>query len=236
MRGCIARYEAEALLQGLPNSIRQGLPTLLDAKQMRELLQSAWPVRLRFRELAIWGDQVLVARLEVVDNETANVLERMGNLRLLIEDDLARIGKPRNPHYSPHVSLGYFLNTPAAAEARAKQLGQWNAAFTEIVGNGVIEFSGVSLYGFTNMVEFFKAVEDQPALKVSTAALDSDRRLREKGYRKVSVTEVYMTEETAAAVNWDPNTVSGRCPGWATGNMELAYFNETAAQDRQWRR
>jgi hypothetical protein len=115
-------------------------------------------------------------------------------------------------------------------------LGQWNAAFTEIVGNGVIEFSGVSLYGFTNMVEFFKAVEDQPALKVSTAALDSDRRLREKGYRKVSVTEVYMTEETAAAVNWDPNTVPGRCPVWATGNMELAYFNETAAQDRQWRR
>jgi len=137
--------------------------TLLENRELsREILASAlvsttgWSLQLKFDRLALWGNQVLVARLEPADLASGDELDRITQDRRKLSGILHQpYGVAFTEEYMPHVSLGYFANE-SAAESAASQVERWTARVEEKVGSQTITFDSISLYGFTDMVTFFK--------------------------------------------------------------------------------
>jgi hypothetical protein len=57
--------------------------------------------------------------------------------------------------YTPHVTLGYFANEKYA-ELATPEVDRWTELAREIVGHRTITFDSIDLYGFVDMVTFFK--------------------------------------------------------------------------------
>ena len=58
--------------------------------------------------------------------------------------------------YTPHVTLGYFANKESAQLA-TPLVSDWAKTFEEAVKDLTITYHSISLYGFTDMITFFKA-------------------------------------------------------------------------------
>jgi hypothetical protein len=78
------------------------------------------------------------------------------NRRKLYEKFKTQFGLEKWMDYVPHVSLGYFGNEQKCKEAQS-QVKTWNDIFTKQVDCD-IHFSKISLYGFSDMETYFKAV------------------------------------------------------------------------------
>lgn len=125
-------------------------------------LAGACDIAFRFAKLSVFGDNdVLVARLKPADDESQKAFDEIQEHRSkLYERFEAQFGallssSKRRDTYSPHVSLGYLGNNELGAAARS-QLGRWTVEFAEALENETIRFRSISLYGFLDMVTFFK--------------------------------------------------------------------------------
>ena len=144
------------LLRGLPESIAQ-LPDSLTFLGAAEVLDAARtnPVSFRAAEIVGWGS-VLAVRLAPASSDDESALATIAEAR---DGLVAAIGAQlgiRVQAWRPHVSLAYFADRTGAAAAEA-EIPEWNRMVLESVGDATVRFSSASLYGFTDMVTFFKA-------------------------------------------------------------------------------
>ena len=115
-----------------------------------------WTIRLKFDRLLKWGDRVLVARLAPADRDSERELKIIVDHRRDLSARFRERFKARTTvDYSPHVSLGYFANTQYAGLA-TPQISRWDDVVRRKVDGLTIAFTGISLYGFTDMATFFK--------------------------------------------------------------------------------
>jgi hypothetical protein len=121
------------------------------------LTATEWPIEFRFDHLSNWDNQVLVARLEPTEKSSGSPYD----LLLKFRNELTQVYEMRYKikmfhKYLPHVSLGYFANKQYGAGVTTSQLDHWTKIVKQEVGDKVITFKSISLYGFTDMVTFFK--------------------------------------------------------------------------------
>lgn len=110
----------------------------------------------RFKELQKFSNSVLVAVLEPADHASSDILNTIVKFRRRLDDEWhQKYQKPKNRCYLPHISLGYFANRQFA-ELATSRIGEWSNVFKAETDRVAICFNGISLYGFRDMVTFFK--------------------------------------------------------------------------------
>lgn len=103
--------------------------------------------------LVIWGS-VLAARLVAAGDTSASARQGITGAREAFADALnATLGITVKP-WRPHVSLGYFANLDGARQAE-ERLAEWNRRLGASQPRS-ITFRSAALYGFTDMVSFFR--------------------------------------------------------------------------------
>ncbi len=145
-----------ALLGDLPGSLTD-LPEPLDFLGGTEQIDAVGGLRvaLRAAELVRWGS-VLAVRLVPASPEDESALSAVGEARDAYAAGIeARLGL-RVQEWRPHVSLAYFADRDGS-DAAAVEMPRWSEAVLEPARDATVCFSSVSLYGFTDMVTFFKA-------------------------------------------------------------------------------
>ena len=147
-------HEVAPLVDGLPDSLAQ-LSAALAFAEPASLLRRVEenPVSLSAAEVVIWGS-VLATRLVGADEASARALERITAVRQVVADALnATLGITVRP-WRPHVSLGYFANLDGAGAAQ-ERLAEWNQ-WLAAAEPASITYRSAALYGFTDMVSFFR--------------------------------------------------------------------------------
>ena len=130
---------------------------ILDAIYSSKLASaSSWTLSFEFDRLAIWPNSALVATLAPVDEASRVVLDTLLKERKQLSKTIGNLlGLDLKKEFKPHVSLGYFANSYFAGLGR-KCLDRMDQVFQKNTENLFISFNTVSLYGFTDMVTFFK--------------------------------------------------------------------------------
>ncbi len=150
----------EDLLAGLPESLSRPSEVTEIPLRCPLVTRPEWRIRFRLDSLALWGDAVLVARLATADEASDAVFQAlMEERRRLNARYREAFGISASDSYVPHVSLGYFANQEGAQMAAPFTQG-WNGQYVEQLRGMTLEFERISLYGFTDMATFFKAVDD----------------------------------------------------------------------------
>ncbi|MCZ7531695.1 MAG: hypothetical protein M5U31_15985 [Acidimicrobiia bacterium] len=146
----------QGLLRDLPLSLTE-LPASLDFLAGRELVDAVGGLRVAFvaAELVRWGS-VLAVRLETASRDDEAALREIREERDAYASEIeARLGL-RVQAWRPHVSLAYFADS-GGADAAGSEISRWSDEVLGPVEEATVCFSSVSLYGFTDMVTFFKA-------------------------------------------------------------------------------
>jgi len=113
-------------------------------------------IRLQFKALDKWSNQSLVAVLMPADGASQHEFERIVQDRAALSAQFQdRFGIAMRSGYHPHVTLGYFANEQYA-ELCSPLVDGWTERLQEMAGGLTITFRSISLYGFTDMVTFFK--------------------------------------------------------------------------------
>jgi len=151
-----------SLLEGIPASIVQAPPGLLPPSELHPEGKPKRPgIRFRFGRLDILklnplSDLSLVAILEPSSASSEKAYAGFSAMRRRFdEQETRRIGKPPNPDWIPHVTLGYFPNEGLGESARHK-LPIWDNEIRQGGGRLRLAFSSVHLYAFADMTQFFR--------------------------------------------------------------------------------
>ena len=111
-----------------------------------------WNITFRYDTLHKWSSGMGIL-LKPADQESAQILKEIENCR---EDFYENF--PVNiahSEYTPHVTLGYFANKESA-QLTTPLIADWAKIFEEVVRDLTITYNTISLYGFTDMITFFK--------------------------------------------------------------------------------
>jgi len=113
---------------------------------------------LQYLGLQVRGNTVLVVELrpDLDDKDSVKALKEIQERRASLDGDFATYGKPENDTLIPHVAVGYFADTTKARNAMNQCMTDWMSVFDSKVRGSQIEFSTIGLYGFTDMVTYFK--------------------------------------------------------------------------------
>lgn len=159
-----ARGRYRAFLKEMPTSLVHPPSGLLPPTEIwPEKKRGGQRVRFRFRQLDILrfnsqSEWSLVAILAPSSAASKKVYERVSVMRGRLDvQEAQRIGKPLNPDWIPHITLGYFPDEGLAEAAKVK-LTEWNAEMEPGGRRLGVEFSTIHLYAFTDMTEFFRLV------------------------------------------------------------------------------
>lgn len=146
-------------LEGLPLSLLFDNP-IRASIEMSLLVSRSWNIQFEFKKLSVWGNVSLVAELKPSNPESVNqFVEIEARRRELYQKFEKEFGLTHwRETYSPHITLGYFGNAEGAEKARL-QVQNWNDDILKFANGVSIQFSGISLYGFTDMVNFFRIGE-----------------------------------------------------------------------------
>lgn len=150
-----ARAAACAWLDTLPGTADwpAELPELPAA---RDAIRATLPIRLRYGALRNTRGIGIVAELEPADAEQATRFEQLQQARLEHAEHADNAwGQAYTTPLEAHVTLGYFLS-PMDSERAQPLIGDWDAQLREATDGLTIEFGSVSLYGFTDMVRFYR--------------------------------------------------------------------------------
>lgn len=151
-----ARDEITRTLHHLPDSLlwTTELLRLLRDRDLHWTVRSR-PISFRVETLHVWG-HVLVAGLEPADpaSEAAKATHEACRADLVARLH-TRLGVEVQA-WRPHVTLGYFPNEDAAAQAREHELATWQERARERTGGVSVTFRSASVYGFTDMVSFWR--------------------------------------------------------------------------------
>jgi len=119
-------------------------------------MNSSGEIRFAFRKLYNYENKVLVVSLKPADISSLDRLHKIKlirrNLNNYFED---RFGFTMNLRYLPHSSLGYFVNEKAGKDFRPFH-DNFNALLEEKLKNITLNFNGVNLFSFSDMITFNK--------------------------------------------------------------------------------
>ena len=148
------RADFAALLAALPGSLDS---PLLDGIYDSEGMQGEnGRICFRFLRLSQWKNKVLAMELAPDPASAQAFRELQARRQALNERFAAQYGiQPAGNILSPHITLGYFAN-PGHGARSLSLIEAARAAFSEIMGGERLCFSGMSLYGFTDMASFYR--------------------------------------------------------------------------------
>jgi hypothetical protein len=153
------RLKLDDFLENLPGSLLSDKEFTGEIHRSPLLTGLDWSITFQFSELTKWGDQVLVARLEPADQGSQTEFKRIVSDRKILSAAFQeKFQVKMRSDYSPHVTLGYFANEEYA-ELASSQIAPWTELVKERVKHLTITFRSISLYGFTDMVTFFKKAQ-----------------------------------------------------------------------------
>lgn len=144
-----ARDGLRAMLDRLPapEAFDEGLLV-----RAHEFARTEWNLTFGFGEFCHWGG-VIAVRLRPQSEEAFG---RFVEARAALSQDYrANYGVGAGESYTPHVTLGYFMN-PQGAELAVVHRSGWEEAVRSAVGEATITFRTASIYGFTDMATFFR--------------------------------------------------------------------------------
>ena len=151
------RARAEAFLRGLPEAV------LAQQDCTRMVLDSplvsgaGWSMRFKFDRLCCWRT-ALVARLAPADEEAAHEFEHIvSDRRDLSHRFHEAFGVSPSFDYAPHVTLCYLVDL-AGPRPDDAQIASWTEQVEKTVAGQTVTFDSLALYGFTDMVTFFKRI------------------------------------------------------------------------------
>lgn len=150
------RQKLTEFLEGLPLSLLFDNPFRAGI-EASPLVNRTWNIQFEFKKLSIWGNVSLVAQLKPSNSESVNqFVEIEARRKELYRSFEQEFGLTRwHEWYSPHITLGYFGNEEGAEKARLK-VEEWNEDMLKFANGVSIQFSSISLYGFTDMANFFR--------------------------------------------------------------------------------
>jgi mannose-6-phosphate isomerase-like protein (cupin superfamily) len=221
----------------LPASVVAPLPTQFPPTTLP--LSGRWKLRFRVSEIAVLHSQAaLIARLTPVDEESGRAMTQIEQRRRELDEQFATIGKPPNPAWAPHITLGYFANPELAMEAAA-HVERWSETAATCTIGRVIEFGSISLYAFTTMDQFWRF--PLPAVLVRSREIAAARRdpkayLGNRGDQKVVITYRYSGVESLGDVIWTALAPNGKRHYEVAAGVEFALFDERAKQSRHYHR
>lgn len=151
------RSTVENWLLTLPDSFVNIPKEIIEFSEVSSLCTKRdWNINFRFNGLNIWNDSVLVATLRPDDDSISKFEELAEERRHLNKQYHDRFHVFTDSDiYKPHVSLGYFANEEGAQKA-VEFLDQWNISFVEALRDQILSFNNASIFGFTDMITFFK--------------------------------------------------------------------------------
>ena len=221
----------------LPMSVVAPLPTQFPPTTLP--LSGRWKLRFRVSEIAVLHSQAaLIARLTPVDEESERAMAQIEQRRRELDEQFAAIGKPPNPAWAPHITLGYFANPELALEAAA-HVERWSETAAICTLGQIIEFGSISLYAFTTMDQFWRF--PLPAVLVRSCEIEAARRdpktyLGNRGDQKVVITYQYSGVEGLGDVIWTALAPNGKRHYAVASGVEFALFDERAKQSRHYHR
>jgi hypothetical protein len=147
--------ELQGLLQDFPDRLTQPA-SFLPAIDGAALATRRWSIRFKFERLAIWGNIAALVLVEPADEESVAQFEQICLARTALSDTIfEQLGVRPYANYTPHVTLGYFANRELAELAQAR-LPYWHETLAQMTEGLAITFETISLYGFTDLITFFK--------------------------------------------------------------------------------
>jgi hypothetical protein len=151
------RQVFEHLIADLPQAFSQPHPLIQLVAESELVRRKDWNIQFCFNRLQLVGHTVLLAELAPADSEAElRMQELVSARRALSEATQALYGISPYERFWPHVSLGYFANHELAQLAMPC-VPLWDALFRERLANQRLTFSSASIYGFSDMVTFFRA-------------------------------------------------------------------------------
>jgi hypothetical protein len=124
--------------------------------QLLPSLQNVLPMTFKFSSLLQLNYQTLVVTLCPADDHTYASLVRVMAFRKQLNEHYQKMGATMHDVFVPHISLGYFANSALAQRFAATELSQLNKLLKQHLEDATITFNSISLYGFTNMINFFR--------------------------------------------------------------------------------
>jgi len=139
-----------------PRSLNK-LDNLLVTNTFNEILKLYEGIELRFKNLRLGGSTVLLAELEPVDIKSQEKLNLLIKERRRLDDEYhTKYNKPYNSIYIPHIALGYYSNIELCERSWKAQSFEWIDIFEKLMQGSKIEYKSISLYGFSDMLTYFK--------------------------------------------------------------------------------
>ena len=152
------RLKLDDFLSNLPGSFLADEEFTRNVWRSPLVTKTDWSIKFKFEKLTKWGNRVLVARLMPADQDSEEKFQRIIEHRTALSTKFEeRFGITMQNRFSPHVTLGYFANEQHA-ELTSPRIDRWNEMIREKVEGQTVTFNSISLYGFTDMVTFFKRV------------------------------------------------------------------------------
>ena len=150
------RAQASHLLDGFPDSIASTSSTL-DLPQSSPLITKRdWNLSLQLANIDIWSNAIVASLLPAPSSIDAfqNLIDERRDLGDRFLDQFHR--DTYHP-YTAHVTIGYFGNKPGRDLAVTK-LHEWKLIGDQLLNGLTLDFDSASIYGFTDMVTFFRRV------------------------------------------------------------------------------
>jgi hypothetical protein len=94
--------------------------------------------------------------LKPADQKFVEILKEIATRREVLYKNFPV--KIAHSEYAPHVTFGYFANKESA-QLTTPLISEWEKIFEEAIKDMTITYHNISLYGFTDMITFFKGKE-----------------------------------------------------------------------------
>lgn len=144
-------------LNELPTSLINSSGDIVELTRSSTLFNKRdWNLKFEFDHLLKWNNHVLLACLSPTKECLQNYKSFLNARNELLEAFQSKLGIPwPENYYIPHVTLGYFANEEFA-QLSTSVIKEWEALIREKLIGAYLEFQSVDLYGFMDMVTFFK--------------------------------------------------------------------------------
>ena len=120
------------------------------------LVTETWEIQFQLDYLAKWDNVGLAAALKSADPASTTRYEQLEQARYKLYDLFeTRFGLSMRSEFTAHVSLGYFANKELA-ETASPCVARWQDIIQRELDGVTITYQTISLYGFTDMITFFK--------------------------------------------------------------------------------
>ena len=149
------RPAIDDFLKNLPDSFLTNKRFNSIVEESLLLNRKDWNIQFKLDRLLNWGNQSVVASLLPVAPYSANYAAFVEEHRILAGKIRNEFGIHVSSDFYPHLTLGYFGNAQLA-KIFTSQISEWTSFLKNEMAECTIAFNSISLYGFTDMITFFK--------------------------------------------------------------------------------